>query len=60
MFTREELGFIKDVLEEEIIDIDMEKLYLEDENEIQGYLNITKPRRDFINKLIIKINSINK
>lgn len=58
MFNKEELEFIKTLLEEELINIEMDKLHLEDYNEIKGYEEIISPRKKFIENLLIKMKDI--
>lgn len=58
MFTDEELEFIKTMLEDELFELSIKRNRMEDYEKIKEFDEIVKPRKEFTEGLLGKINKL--
>lgn len=59
VFTNEELEFIKTMLEDELFSYSIKRNKIEDYKKVKAFDEFIKPRKEFMEELVEKINKQN-
>ena len=57
MFTKEELEFIKTMVTDELCEWQIKRNRIDDYSKVKEFDSIIQPRKEFMKKLLIKINN---